>query len=372
MAYDDTQHSAGQLILDMTALRHNYLLCCQKTGPSCEIGAAVKADAYGIGVHEAAPALYEAGCRNFFVATLDEGLTLRKILPARDIRIAVLNGLQPDCEDIFDFQGLTPVLNSLEEIQRWELYAKRTRPFLKCIIHVDTGMARLGLPHNEQKTLIERASHYAKTLDIEYIISHFACADEKDHALTEQQFKQFEVLSEHFPFSKKSLANSSGLFRDARYHYDLARPGMCLYGLNPLPESPNPMKPVARLDVPILQMRTIQAGDSVGYAASWIASKETKLATVQLGYADGFLRSLSGRGTLYWQNIPCPIIGRVSMDLTIVSLENLPEGLSPKPGDLMEVLGPNQSADDLANAAGTIGYEILTSLGARYHRTYIR
>lgn len=372
MAFDDTRHSAGRLILDMAALRHNYHLCQEKAGGHCEVGAAVKADAYGVGVAEAAPVLYEAGCRSFFVATLDEGLALRKILPDPDTRIAVLNGLQPDCEEIFDFQGLTPVLNALEEIERWHRYSIRTRPYLKCIIHIDTGMARLGLPEDEQKILMERAARYAKALDIEYIMSHFACADEQGHPLNEAQFEHFQNVTDSFPFSKKSLSNSSGLFRDARYHFDLARPGMCLYGLNPLPEEQNPMKPVARLDVPLLQIRTVQSGQSAGYGASWTAEKETRLATVQLGYADGFLRSFSSRGTVYWQNIPCPIIGRVSMDLTIISLENIPDALMPKPGDFLEVLGVNQSADDIAQAAGTIGYEILTSLGKRYHRSYIR
>jgi alanine racemase len=372
MAFDDTSDSAGQLDIDLTALRYNYELCKETAGLSCTVGAAIKADAYGIGVDQAAPVLYDAGCRNFFVATLDEGLTLRKILPEPDARIAVLNGLQKGSEEIFDFQNLTPVLNSLEQIERWEKYALRTRPYLKCIVHVDTGMARLGLDKVEQKSFIERAGHYSKILDIDTIMTHFACADEEGHPLNEQQFEKFHSLTEHFPLSKKSLSNSSGLFRDPRYHFDLARPGMCLYGLNPLPEQTNPMKPVVHLNVPVLQIRTVKKGDPAGYGASWVAEKTTKLATVQLGYADGFLRSFSARGTLFWQNIPCPIIGRVSMDLTIISLENMPDGLCPAEGQMMEVIGPNQSADDIADAAGTIGYEILTSLGQRYHRRYIK
>lgn len=372
MTFDDTRSSAGQLVLDMAALRANYNLCKEKVGLHCEVAAAVKADAYGIGVHEAAPVLKNAGCKTFFVATLNEGLSLRKILPDTDITIAVLNGLQPEYEEIFDFQNLTPVLNSIDEINRWEKYSIRTRPYLKCIVHFDTGMARLGLPPDEQNYFISKASHYSKIFDIKYIMSHFACADELAHPMNDQQFESFQKASEPFLFSGKSLANSSGIFRDKRYHFDMVRPGMCLYGLNPLPEQPNPMRPVARLNVPLLQIRTLKAGMSAGYGAGWVAEKDTMLATVQLGYADGFLRSFSSRGTLYWQNIPCPIVGRVSMDLTIISLENIPEALLPKPGDLMEVLGANQSADDIANAAGTIGYEILTGLGARYNRHYFK
>ncbi len=370
--YSNTRKQAGQLVINLQALQNNYQLCRDKVGSHCEVGAAVKADAYGIGIKEAAPALYASGCRTFFVATLDEGLNLRKILPDHDVKICVLNGLQADAEEIFDFHTLTPALNSLEEIERWAQYSKRTRPYLKCFLHIDTGMARLGLSEAETLSVKSRAGELANILDIEVVMSHFACADEKGHPMNDLQFERFEEAAEPFLIAKKSLANSSAIFRDEKYHFDLARPGMCLYGLNPTPEQDNPMQDLVTLDVPLLQTRTLKAGESAGYGAGWVADKDTLLGTVQLGYADGFLRSHSNAGALYWHNYKCPIVGRVSMDLTIVSLEEVPEAMRPIAGDLLEVLGPHQSADDLSLSSSTIGYEILTSLGQRYARTYLR
>lgn len=371
--YTNTKKQAGQLVINLLALQNNYRLCQEQVGAHCEIGAAVKADAYGIGVAEAAPALYAAGCRSFFVATLGEGVQLRSILPDHEARICVLGGLQPDAEEIFDFHTLTPVLNSYEQIERWMQYSKRTRPHLKCIIHIDTGMARLGLCEEETQKLKANMTEITNTLDVEAVMSHFACADEKGHPLNDLQLQRFQNASDSFLFAKKSLANSSGIFRGSQYHFDLARPGMCLYGLNPTPETENPMQEVVSLDVPLLQTRSIKKGESAGYGASWVADKDTLIGTVQIGYADGFFRTNSNHAsTLYWHNYKCPVVGRVSMDVTIVSLENIPEGMLPVAGDLLEVIGPHQSADDLALSAGTIGYEILTSLGRRYARTYLK
>lgn len=370
MPYSQTRPFAGQLRIDLTALASNYNLVQRHIGPHCEAAAAVKSDAYGIGIERAAPALQQAGCKSFFVATLQEGMQLRDILPDDNIRIYVLNGLQPDAEEILDFHSLTPVLNSLQELENWASYAKRTRPYLKCILHIDTGMARLGLPHDELDFIQNRAGAFSKILDIEYIMSHFACADENGHPLNKKQAERFQYAADSFVFSKKSLANSSGIFRNTNWHHDMVRPGMCLYGLNPTPETDNPMQPVISLSVPVLQRRTLPKGESVGYGASWIADKQCELATVQLGYADGFNRSATNAAKLFWQGYACPIVGRVSMDLTVISLENVPPELRPNQGDMIEVLGPHQNADDLALDMGTIGYEVLTNLGRRYARTY--
>lgn len=370
MPYTKTRPFAGQLHIDLTALASNYKLVRQRVGMHCEAAAAVKADAYGIGIERAAPTLNEAGCKSFFVATLQEGVQLRGLLPENDIRIYVLNGLQDGAEEILDFHSLTPVLNSIIDIENWVSYAKRTRPYLKCVLHIDTGMARLGLSEDELESVLPRADALVKIIDIEYIMSHFSCADEKGHPLNDQQSKRFQYAADSFVFSKRSLANSSGVFRDENWHHDMVRPGMCLYGLNPTPETDNPMQPVVSLSVPILQRRTLSKGESVGYGASWVAEEKCELATVQLGYADGFNRSASNAAKLYWQGHACPIVGRVSMDLTIISLENIPPDLRPHQGDMIEVLGPHQSADDLALDMGTIGYEVLTSLGRRYARTY--
>lgn len=371
MAFDSSHNSAGRLTIDLGALRNNYALCKSKVGDTCEVAAAVKANGYGIGAVEAANALRSEGCDLFFVATLDEALELRDAIPEPEIRIAVLNGPLPDTEEVFDFHNLIPVLNSLEDVDRWSKYSKRTRPYLKSILHIDTGMRRLGLNDFETDWACEHARGIGEILDINYVISHFSCADEKGHPLNEEQFEKFQNASSSFVFAKKSLSNSSGIFRDKKFHFDMVRPGMCLYGLNPTPELDNPMKAVVSLEVPILQIRETKAGQSVGYAASWVPAEDTTLATVQLGYADGFSRHLSNNGKLYWHGHACPIRGRVSMDLTVIDLADIPENIRPRQGDFIEVLGSHQSADDLASDAGTIGYEVLTNLGRRYARRYI-
>lgn len=372
MTFANSSHGAGKLTIDLKALRKNYGLCKEKVGPKCEVAAAVKANGYGLGAIDVAQALKEEGADLFFVATVDEALELRAEFPDSETRIAVLGGLFPDTEEIFDFHNLIPVLNSPECIERWSQYSKRTRPYLNSILHIDTGMRRLGLSAKETEYFNQRAQELSEILNIKYVMSHFACADEKGHPLTAEQYEIFQNASDSFLSSKKSLSNSAGLFRNEKYHFDMVRPGMCLYGLNPTPENTNPMHDVVQLDAPVLQIRHAIKGESVGYGASYIPNNDEILATVQLGYADGFLRHLSNQGKLYWHGHACPIVGRVSMDLTIVSLKNVPKNIHPKQGDFMEVLGPHQSADDLALDAGTIGYEILTDLGRRYAKTYIR
>ncbi|MAE51693.1 MAG: alanine racemase [Micavibrio sp.] len=372
MPYNQTRQFAAQLMIDLPALASNYKLCQTRVGPHCEVAAAVKADAYGIGISEAAPVLAGAGCKSFFVATLEEGIELRALFGSAAHKIYILNGLQKDAEDIIDFHSLTPVINSLHELELWAAYAKRTRPYLKCALHIDTGMARLGLTPDELEHLQNRIGEFADILDIEIVMSHFACADEKGHPFNEIQAQKFQNAADSFVFSKFSLANSSGLFRKDDWHYDMVRPGMCLYGLNPTPETDNPMKPVVKLAVPILQRRPLPEGKSVGYGADWVAASDTELATIQLGYADGFARLAGNKAKLYWQGHPCPVVGRVSMDLSVISLENVPRDLLPHPGDMIEVFGPHQSVDDLACDMGTIGYELLTMLGKRYNRRYER
>ena len=231
-------------------------------------------------------------------------------------------------------------------------------------------MNRLGFGLDETPVLLEDLGRL-EGLDVKMIISHFACADEKDHEMNDAQYERFKAVAAHFPKAQKSLANSSGVFRDPRYHFNVARPGMALYGLNPTPEAPNPMRPVVSLDVRVLQIREVKAGETTGYGASYRHEKDTVTATVAMGYADGILRALSNKGRLYWQGQALSILGRVSMDSITIDLGGLAESKRPKVGDYLEVIGPHQSADDLATQAGTIGYEILTSLGERYERVYL-
>ncbi len=362
---------AGVLEIDLTALAANYTFLKNQVGADCLLTPAVKANAYGTGIAEAAPALYAAGARRFFVATLGEALELRDVMP--QIEIGVLGGLMAGAAGEFAAHNLIPVLNDAAQIQYWADENKRSGLNRKSILHIDTGMNRLGLGAADLKAVLGLSGDIMQAASIETVMSHFACADEKFHPLNEEQFKNFSAAAKaHFPWAKKSLANSSGIMRDKKYHFDAARPGMALYGLNPTPEMQNPMRAVVKLSAPVLQVRMVKKGQSAGYAAGYVFENDTACATIGIGYADGFSRHLSGKGQLFWNGIACPILGRVSMDLTILDIGHIPEDKRPAPGDMVEVLGPHQDADTLAAAAGTIGYEILTQLGRRYTRHYIR
>ena len=302
------------------------------------------------------------GCQQFFVATLEEALYLRQM--HGDIHIGVLGGLFIGAEGEYVQNRLVPVLNSLEEIKRWKQHGHSNR----AIIHFDTGMNRLGLGPDETKKLLKKMS-LLDGVNVQMIMSHFACADEKDHPLTIQQRHDFDNIAQHFPDAQRCLNNSPGIFRCPDHHYDMVRPGIAMYGGNPTPEADNPMQAVAALDCRILQIRNVSKEESIGYGASHSFAKPTTTATIALGYADGFLRSNSSRAKVYWKDKACPVLGRVSMDLVTIDIGHLRK--KPAVGDMVEILGPNQSVDDLAESAGTISYEILTSLGRRYQRHYI-
>jgi alanine racemase len=358
---------AGRLRIDLAALAENYGRVTAQIGENCQAGAAVKADAYGLGAAQIVPALETQNCPYYFVATLSEAIALREVT---DKVIFVLGGFVPDCMIDYLHYKIIPVLNSLHDIANWQKVAREKERTLNAIIHIDTGMNRLGLGRDELPTLLENAKELLEGINVLYFMSHFASADESDdEGLTARQYSDLMKIREAFPDTRLSLANSAGIFRAPEYHLDMVRPGMCLYGLNPMPDKPNPMKPVVSLSVPVLQLREVAVGETVGYGASHHFDGATSVATVALGYADGFLRALSNRGTLYFNGQPCPIVGRVSMDLVTIDIGGLAQ--KPVPGDMVEVIGSRQSADDLALCAGTIGYEILTSLGARYAREYI-
>jgi alanine racemase len=352
----DSSFAPATLTVDLLAVAANYDLLRAKVGSTCVVAGVVKADGYGLGMAEIVRALEPRGCPFYFVATPDEAITLRG---QTQKPVAVLGGIYPGVENDFVAHDIIPVLNSAEDLERWRKAAHKHGKKLPAILHFDTGMNRLGLtaPPDE----IDTAG-----LDIKFIMSHFACADEPENPMTAQQAETFRVIAARYPGVKQSIAASAGLFRNDAYHLDMVRAGLSLYGLNPLPGQLNPLNPVVRLDARILQVKTIRPGSPVGYGASYRAGKETTVATVALGYADGFLRSLTNRGTLYYNGQACPVIGRVSMDAVTIDMG----AQVPCSGDMVEVIGPHQSADDLAAAAGTIGYEVLTSLGARYHREY--
>lgn len=357
----------GILKVDLGSVTHNYNVLKAQAAPGARVGAVVKADGYGLGSAAIGKTLAAAGCRDFFVFSVDEGITLRAAL--KEPRIFILNGFFGDDAALYPEYNLIPVLGSFPEIENYKKLTAKLGRKLDAYLSFNIRMNRLGLAKVETEKLVTDKT-LLDGLNIIGVMSHFACADE-DNPVNDVQNEIFEKIAKHFPGAEKSLANSFGIFRNKKYHHDLLRPGMALYGLNPTPETKNPMHAVANLQLPIIRTRMVYEGAGVGYNLTWKAEKDTWIATVAAGYADGIFRSLSNKGALYWKGIRCPIRGRVSMDLTSVDISAIPENQRPKPGDRMELLGEHQSADELANDAGTIGYEILTSLGNRYERIYV-
>lgn len=358
MTHDNVAAAPAILRIDRAALAANYRQFCAMT--KAEVAGILKAQAYGIGGREMFDVLYKEGCRTFFVATPDEGLEIAQ-RKKTDVRIYILGGVYAGAEDVYIENALSPILNSEEDIAKWSAASRNHGRKLPAALHIDTGMNRLG-------TSMQTTAAQLKDIDLSLVMSHFASSEDAASAMNERQMNAFAHAIEAFPGIPKSLCNSSGLFRFPQAHYDLVRPGYALYGGNPLPGQTNPVKPVISLHVRVLQVRRVKKGESAGYNATHVFDKDTICATVAIGYADGFPRGGSNAAKLYWQGQSCPIRGRVSMDLVIVEIGHLPQ--PPHEGDWMEVLGENQSVDQLADDCGTIGYNILTALGPRYHRVY--
>jgi alanine racemase len=358
-------HSAAtaRLEIDLSAIVANWRILCQHhpTGP---VAGVVKADAYGLGAADVAPALHQAGCANFFVALLDEAIAIRHQVPGA--RLAVLGGPQPGSEADYVGNDITPVLNSLAEIDAWTATARAAGRALPAILHIDTGMSRLGLDPRELATIQQDRSRLAG-IELRYIMTHLVAAECPDEPLNEAQRRRFAAACIGLPATPTSIANSSGIFLGAAWRSDLARPGAALYGINPTPGQPNPMHLPVRLTTRVLSVRDLPPGESVGYNATWRATCPSRIATVGIGYADGWHRALSGRGCAFFDGTPVPLVGRVSMDLTTFDVTGHP---AVQPGAWLELLGPAQTPDDVAIAAGTNGYEVLTSLGRRFHRVY--
>jgi alanine racemase len=361
------------LEIDLAAIVANWrtLTARHTSGP---VAAVVKGDGYGLGAGPIAAALHAAGCRHFFVAYLNEALALRDVVPGA--MLAVLSGLVPGTEYEYVAHGLTPVLGSLDEITRWSRHVSAGRghgsamtprgPVQAAILHVDTGMSRLGLDARELAVLA--ADHTRLDgLAISHVMTHLVASEVQDDPINALQLARFAAARAMLPPMPASLANSSGIFLGPAFGSDLARAGAALYGINPTPEQPNPMCGVVRLSIRVLAVRDVAEGATVGYNATWTAARPSRIATAALGYADGFHRSLSGRGAACFDGTPVPLVGRVSMDLTTFDVTDHPE---VQPGFWLEVLGPHLPPDDVARAAGTNGYEVLTSLGRRFHRMY--
>jgi alanine racemase len=353
----------AQLRIDLGAITANWRDLCARH-PGGEVAGVVKANAYGLGADRVASALAAAGCRTFFVAALSEGLALRAALgpgPA----IAVLNGFPPGADSD---AALLPVLNDLGMAAAHAAAARARGTSRPALLHLDTGMARLGLDAAEQERLAADPG-LVDGIDLRFVMTHLACADEPGHPMNEAQRERFAAACDRIaPGVPRSFANSSGIFLGAGFASDLARPGCALYGINPIHGTPNPMRQVVTLDAPVLQVREIPAGTPVGYAASWTTKRSSRIATVGVGYADGYLRCLSGRSYGLLRGRQVPLVGRVSMDLTTFDVTDLPEA---RAGDRIGLIGPGNTPDEVAARCGTIGYEILTALGARYAREYL-
>ena len=357
-----TETSSGILTIDLVELTANWRRL-KSSLKETDCAAVIKAEAYGLGASSAAIQLCQVGCREFFVALIDEGLYLRKALSdARlDANIHILGGHMLAGETLLE-HNLIPVLNSLVDIAYW----KEKYPQAPADIHVDTGMTRLGLSPKELEILKEEPQR-TMGLSISHVISHLACSEDAKAAMNAEQLGRFQKALVLFPGCKASLANSSGIFLGDKYHFNLARPGAALYGVNPTPGRPNPMSQVIKLQGKVLQVREVDAPQSVGYGATHQIKKKGWIATVGVGYADGYLRSLSNRGFGFMDSFRVPLVGRVSMDLTTFDVSNVPKQLV-HPGALIDLIGPNNPVDDIADAAGTNAYEMLTSLGPRFHR----
>ncbi|MCW9039716.1 MAG: alanine racemase [Rhodospirillales bacterium] len=358
--------SCAVLTIDLDAVATNYAHLSSAAG-GAEVCAVVKADAYGLGMARVAPVLARAGCKRFFVALIDEGIALRTLLA--DAEIHVLNGLLPGTEADFDEHRLIPVLNSREQVHDWARHCERLGQRLPADLHIDSGMNRLGMGAAETQALINDQDDLGR-MHVEFMVSHLACAEERESAMNSEQLDRFNTARARLPAAAACFANSSGIFLGPAYCFDAVRPGCAIYGVNPTPDTPNQMSQVVHLQGKIVQTHDVDSPMSVGYGATHRIEKKRKIATVAVGYADGYLRSLSNRGTAYVGDVRAPILGRVSMDLITIDVSDAPERLI-RPGHFVDLIGPHNPVDVVAENAGTIGYEILTGLGARYHRDYV-
>jgi alanine racemase len=361
----DENRSLGQatLTIDLGALAANWRQLAERA-KGAECAAVVKANGYGLGIEPVSRALLAAGCGTFFVAHLSEGEILRRLAP--QARIFILNGLPPASSEILARSGLVPVLGSPPEIDEWADFCRRDGAPHPAAIHIDTGMNRLGVSRLDLPRAREAMAAFTPVL----AMSHFVSAEDLSASSNRRQIERFYEACRQLPPMPASLCNSSAMYLEEPPFLDLVRPGYALYGGNPTPGCENPMRPVVGLTASVLQVRDIPAGETAGYNGRWTAPTRRKLATIDIGYADGFPRSGSGGEIgveVFAGGAFCPVVGRISMDLSIIDISEA-DPLSR--GDRVEIVGPHIDLDDLATQAGTIGYEILTGLGNRFSREY--
>ena len=366
---NDAALAGGRLTIDLSALAANYKYLAAMISPA-EAGVTIKADGYGLGMANCAAVFREAGARSFFVALAGEGVALRAVLP--EANIYVLHGATAANSAALVAHNLVPVLGSPEMIAIW----RKAGNGAPCALHVDTGMNRLGLTLDEAKALAEQD---LRDLNAVLLMTHFACADDPDHPKNALQIDSFNAAKALFPQLKTSIQNSAGAFLGVRARSDIARLGIALYGGEAVNDVANPMRPVVTAEAQVMMVRSAKAGETVSYGATLTLRRDTRIAVCSVGYADGYHRAMSGAGVAlretgkpagmgFIAGYRVPILGRVTMDQTMFDVTDVPE---VKAGDFIELFGPNIALDDAARAAGTIGYELLTSLGQRYHRVYV-
>jgi len=364
-----TATASGVLTVDLDAIVANWRKL-EKTAVPAECAAVIKADAYGCGADPVARALAAAGCKTFFVATLDEARAVRAAAPPATIY--VLDGFFQNSGDACARIDAKPVIGDLNELAEWDVFCRRSGWAGGAAIHIDTGMNRLGLTIAEAQGIIPRIN--AGDHGITLVMSHLACAEALNHSLNAKQLAAFREIASLFSGVPASLANSSGVFLGAPFQFDMVRPGAALYGINPTPEADNPMQPVVELKARIVQIRNVDKGESVGYGGTWTARRPTRLAIVSAGYADGYFRAGSSNDGTRGAEVMvagkrCPIAGRISMDLIAVDITDLEKNAARR-GHMATLIGEGITVDELAHHFGTIGYEVLTSLGRRYARIY--
>lgn len=355
------------LVVDLDAVAHNYRTLCSRLKKGTVCAAVLKANAYGMGAREVATRLYQEGCRHFFVALLPEAIELKAVV-GEDAVIYVVNGLRRGDEEVYAHYDLIPVLGDPLQIHVWNTFCQNKGQSLKAALHFDTGMIRTGLSATATQGLgLLQVSH----MEIVCIMSHLAYAYQETHPMNEIQRTSFDELKKRFPFALASFTNSGALFLNANYHFDMVRAGLALTGCrSAVPHGEYTLKPALKAYAQVLQINEIPQGTSVGYNGTFVAQRTSRIATIGVGYADGYLRSLSNRGEVYFEGYKLPVVGSVSMDLTTVDITDLPPNKIGI-GNWVELFGDHMWASKVAEKAGTVSWELFARLGPRFERFYI-
>jgi alanine racemase len=365
--------ATGILKINLDAIASNWNFI-RASAPRSEIGAVIKANAYSVGARFVAKVLYDQGCRSFFVTTLDEALEVKDII-SKGSQIYVLGGVREGDEAIFVEENLVPVIYSIEMLHRWIRCATNMPAALQTAIKIDTGMSRFGMQIEEFLSEFPKLVQ-EKNISLQLLMSHLACADEPLHPLNLRQLNKFRDLGEKvksiIPSLKLSLANSSGIFLGEEWQFDLVRPGAALYGINPQPQLDNPLRQVINLRLPVLQLKEMERDSSVGYSAVAEIKKASRLAIVAGGYADGIHRTLGSQPKGICCGFPVNAIGRVSMDATIFDVTGVQASEKEIFESGIDVINDRITLDDLSLRNGSLGYEVLTGMGLRYQRNYVR